>query len=245
MNNLRKTSPYSLNFDILKITALITMLLDHIGHVLFPHIIDLRIIGRVTFPLFAFLLCYHLAKKNIFKKYIKRLLPFALFSTLLLAPFDYQEKEYFQLNIFWSFLIAIFTLLIIEKISQEKVSPFLKFFISLLALILFGSLSYLCDYDLTGFILILSFYAYFKTNKKVFIFTSLIDAILLNAEHLFTYPRIVIPFILVSFLTTLYLLYQSQYIQENQKRFLKPWWLFYLFYPVHLLILYLIKIYYF
>ena len=165
------------------------MLLDHIGHVLFPYNIDLRIIGRVTFPLFAFLLCYHLAKKNIFKKYIKRLFPFAVFSTLLLAPFDYQIKGYFRFNIFWSFLIAIFTLLIIEKISQEKVNTFLKFFVSALALIFFGACSYLCDYELTGFILIISLYGYFKTNKKIFIYTSLIDAALVNCKNLFLYTK--------------------------------------------------------
>ena len=245
MNNIRKISTHSLNFDVLKIIALLTMLLDHIGHVLVPYNLELRIIGRATFPLFAFLLCYHLAKQNIFEKYIKRLFPFALFSTLLLAPFDYQIKGYFYLNIFWSFLMAIFALLIIEKIFKEKTSSWIKFFISALALIFFGACSYLCDYNLTGFILIISFYAYFKTNKKIFIYTSLIDATLVNCKNLFLYPNIVMPFILVTFLTTLYLLHQSKYIQKNQKRFLKPWWVFYLFYPIHFLIIYLIKIYYF
>ena len=40
---------------ILKILACLTMTADHIGAILFPGVIVLRAIGRVSFPLFAFL----------------------------------------------------------------------------------------------------------------------------------------------------------------------------------------------
>ena len=38
----------------IKIIALITMTVDHIGFILFPNIIWLRYIGRIAFPIFAF-----------------------------------------------------------------------------------------------------------------------------------------------------------------------------------------------
>ena len=40
----------------LKIIALLTMLIDHIGVLLFPDIAALRIIGRIAFPIFAYLI---------------------------------------------------------------------------------------------------------------------------------------------------------------------------------------------
>ena len=42
------------SFD-LKIIAIITMTIDHIGYFLFPGVEELRIIGRLAFPIFAFL----------------------------------------------------------------------------------------------------------------------------------------------------------------------------------------------
>lgn len=245
MLNIKKIATHSLNFDILKIVALITMVIDHIGYTLLPYNMDLRIIGRTTFPIFAFLLSYHLAKQSIFKKYIPRLFFFAVLSTLVIAPFDLKFNGYFKLNIFWSFLIAVLSLFIFDKISKEKTDKRLKLFIIALCFSFFGALSYLCDYKLTGFVLVLSLYFYFKTNNKIFFTTALIDSALINSDDLFFAPQIVVPFIVVTVLTTFYLLYQSKYIQKKQIRFLKPWWIFYLFYPVHFLILYLIKTYYF
>ena len=43
-----------LNNNVLKIIAAISMLLDHIGLILFPSIEIFRILGRIAFPIFAF-----------------------------------------------------------------------------------------------------------------------------------------------------------------------------------------------
>lgn len=45
---------FSLNGNELKILACVFMLIDHIGYILFPRIAILRIIGRLAFPIFAF-----------------------------------------------------------------------------------------------------------------------------------------------------------------------------------------------
>lgn len=245
MNKIMKLFSNSINLDVIKILALITMLIDHIGHILFPNIYWLRIIGRSTFPIFAFLISYHLATKNVFIKYIKRLLPFAILTTLFIAPFEVIIKDYFRFNILWSFLVAILALFVFEKVIKEKIHSYLKIFIISLSFILCGSLSYLCDYKLTGFLLLVFFYFYFKTNKKVFLFATLADAALLNSEYLFTYPKIVVPYVIVTFLTVLISIITAKYAPKKQKRFLKHWWIFYAIYPAHLLIIYLIKIIWF
>ena len=47
---------FGLSGNALKIIGAITMLIDHMGVVLFPGIAILRIIGRISFPIFAFMI---------------------------------------------------------------------------------------------------------------------------------------------------------------------------------------------
>lgn len=49
-------SPRGLNRDqgLVKAVAMVTMLIDHLGVVFFPRIIELRVFGRIAFPLFCF-----------------------------------------------------------------------------------------------------------------------------------------------------------------------------------------------
>ncbi len=47
---------YGINGNTLKIIAALTMLIDHIGYIFFPEIDLLRIIGRISFPIFAFMI---------------------------------------------------------------------------------------------------------------------------------------------------------------------------------------------
>lgn len=51
-----KTKICFLNGNSLKIIAAIAMLIDHIGYLLFPQYDALRIIGRIAFPIFAFMI---------------------------------------------------------------------------------------------------------------------------------------------------------------------------------------------
>lgn len=46
----------NLNTDMLKIIAIISMLIDHIGHVFFPEEAAFRWIGRLAFPIFSYCL---------------------------------------------------------------------------------------------------------------------------------------------------------------------------------------------
>ena len=51
-----------LNNNQLKVIAMLSMLIDHIGVQLFPNCIVLRIIGRISFPIFAYMIaegCFH------------------------------------------------------------------------------------------------------------------------------------------------------------------------------------------
>ncbi len=42
--------------ELLKIIAIVTMVSDHIGKILYPELLLLQIIGRLSFPIFAYLI---------------------------------------------------------------------------------------------------------------------------------------------------------------------------------------------
>ena len=91
MNNKRVINS---NTTFLKIIAIISMTLDHIGIIFFPNIIFFRIIGRMSFPLFAYCTASGcIFTKNI-KKYILRLFVLGFISQpiLLMATLDGNTK---------------------------------------------------------------------------------------------------------------------------------------------------------
>ena len=65
---------------LLQLTALMTMTIDHIGYRLFPGTELLRMIGRLSFPLFVFMLTEGFVYTGSQKNYLKRLALFALLS---------------------------------------------------------------------------------------------------------------------------------------------------------------------
>lgn len=72
--------------EVLKLIACITMLIDHTGAVLFPESLWLRMIGRLAFPIYCFLLVEGMRKTRSPGKYLIR-----LFVAIFLAeiPFDF------------------------------------------------------------------------------------------------------------------------------------------------------------
>ena len=62
----------------LKIIAITSMLIDHIGSVLLPDYNILRIIGRLSFPIFAFLVVEGYFHTRDVKKYLQRLFVFGV-----------------------------------------------------------------------------------------------------------------------------------------------------------------------
>lgn len=70
---------------ILKLFAVVTMVVDHTGAVIFPENGDLRVVGRLAFPIFCFLLSEGFVHTRSVPKYLMRLGLFALISEI---PFN-------------------------------------------------------------------------------------------------------------------------------------------------------------
>ncbi|HJA92286.1 MAG TPA: conjugal transfer protein TraX [Candidatus Eisenbergiella merdipullorum] len=126
---LSLTREGGISADFLKTVALVTMLIDHIGAGILERIlIDgrvtdaalygkiyhvdsiLRIIGRISFPLFCFLLVEGYLHTRSRAKYALRLLLFALLSEI---PFDLVFSGSLNpdsQNVFWTLLIGLLTI---------------------------------------------------------------------------------------------------------------------------------------
>lgn len=97
-----------LDANALKLIALLSMTIDHVGVCLFPDQILLRCIGRLAFPIYAFLLTQGFIHTRNVKKYLLRLGLLALISEVPFnlvcsgRPFLGMLKM-FSLLYFWGF----------------------------------------------------------------------------------------------------------------------------------------------
>jgi len=117
-----------LNGFWLRIIALVTMTIDHIGVLLdFRKFFILRILGRISLPLFIFLSVEGALKTHNKKKYFIRILILLIFTSIALfvMPFfgsAFQQIAYTSGNIFFDLLFAILCVWILDS-KNKKIKP--------------------------------------------------------------------------------------------------------------------------
>lgn len=210
---------YGINGFTLKWIAIITMLIDHIGAILYPQYLVLRMIGRIAFPIFCFLLVEGALHTHNIHRYEGRLLLFALISEL---PFDYAFYGGVNIEHQNVFFTLFFGLLMLEVLKSER--NVLYSVLATIGAILLAEMM-ATDYGAGGILIILCFYL--LRNRQV---EKQVAFVAMNSLYygwgVQTYAGLAaIPM----------LLYQGE--QGPKMKYF-----FYLFYPAHLLILYLITI---
>ena len=106
----------------LKLIACVTMLLDHIGAVFVPGY-SLRIIGRLAFPIYCFLLAEGLARSRNLKKYGIRL---AIGAVLSEMPFDllfFGRLTLAHQSVMLTLLLGYFMYLWMKKMPKNPLIP--------------------------------------------------------------------------------------------------------------------------
>ena len=219
----------SINQDVLKIIALISMTIDHIA-LIFPFIPFAwlgRYVGRISLPIFAFLLMKHLSQQHIYKKYIIRLSFFGVLSFFILKPFQIQLgfPLALPLNILISFLLAVFALKIFSWLHQRKMNLFLKIPFFLISFSILAFFSWGSQYGVIGFCYLLLLYSYFEKLDRYKTLLILMSSFFLNTQG---YQGV------ISFVAT-YLLLNVDF-NKVYPRLIKRWYIFYLYYPLHLLL---------
>jgi len=221
-----------LSSNVLKIIALISMTIDHMGLILFPNIIIFRCIGRIAFPVFAYFIAegaYY--TKNYFKYFIKLF----IFGLLFFAVYFFVFKLIY-FSIFIGFSLSLILIYIYKMFLNEK-RNFNKIIYIILILFLIVNIYILCefvkiDYGFIGVIIpfILYLVKYKNIKLMVLLVMLLINCFFFNKHTLLNmtlYSLISIPLL-------------SLYNGKRGKYNLK--YLFYYYYPIHLVLLYLIKI---
>lgn len=227
----KKYFSFSINQDVLKIYALIAMTVDHYAMIFSPHYAKIcRIYGRFAFPIFSFLIMYHLAEKQIFKKYITRLSIFGVLSALVVFPF----QTTFSLNIFFTFLWPIISLYLFKQINNDKMPTFVKIYLYALTIVIMASLSCLSSYFLYGYFYLLGLY-FFLRKPNCFLYIAVLAlAFFMNYDDIWGIWGMI-----TSCLTT-FLLLQID-MGKKYPRLLSIRYFFYFYYPFHLFCLYIIK----
>ncbi len=214
---------------ILKLIAIITMVIDHTGSVLFPDVFVFRLIGRIAFPIFAFLTAEACRKTSNPERHLLRLGLFALISEI---PFDMAIEGvpfyWAHQNVFFTLFLASATIYCCEKLKGKAywMAPFLAGFI--LGEFVAG------DYGGLGVALI---FAIFYSKAKWQIALALIGINLLFVfSNILAYHEVT----LWGTMQAWAVLALVPIFCYNGERGPKHQLFFYLFYPCHLILLYLI-----
>ncbi len=141
------------NGDFLKFVAMLTMLIDHIGYLFFPSAIWLRVIGRISFPIFAFLIARGYRFTSNKQKYALRLLIFGFVAQIPYAYFVPGK---------WNIMFTLFIGLIIIELFESKYRP-LSFL-----LLLIGS-PFPVSYGIYGLAMILVFHMTYGSDDRTIV----------------------------------------------------------------------------
>lgn len=233
----------------LKIIAMAAMLIDHIGAAILARMLlavttsaegvdavliqqwtlhyaeiyrvysVLRLIGRIAFPIFCFLLVEGFRHTHNPRKYAMRLFLFAAISEI---PFDlaFSAKvlEFEHQNVFFTLAIGFVTMIVYKRVEEKEYQNQFVWFLLRIVTVLTGA----CmaemlhtDYGMMGVLVIIVFYMA-RQNR----FYQIACGMVLFIENITAW---------FAFLPIL---------AYNGKRGLDVKWVFYVFYPAHLLILY-------
>lgn len=99
----------------LKLIALLTMTVDHIGHLLYPHVAVLRIIGRLAMPIFAYMIAEGCRYTHSMGKYFAGVAGIGAAAQLVAWLVAGTMRQ----NMLISFALAIGTIRLIQ-LAQEK-----------------------------------------------------------------------------------------------------------------------------
>ena len=236
-----------LDGTMLKLIAMVAMVFDHVGDNFFPDQVWMRVIGRIAMPIFAFCIAEGFSHTRDQKKYLLRMVVFALVSEI---PFDLvtagKVLEFSHQNIMFTFSWAILGLLLYEKLTRraEKVrndqkqvtqgqarerqmmvkTGFIQGFVILLAFIALSIFLGL-DYNFLAVSLIFIFYLLRDKALSLRNLAGMAIHVLLRNMGIYWFG-------LLGFLPLFF-------YSGKKGKGLK--WLFYTFYPGHLFLIYLLR----
>ena len=234
---------FELTAAVLHIIAMTLMLMDHLWATLLPAREWLTCAGRVAFPIFAFMAVEGYFHTRSFKKYILRMLLFAVLSEI---PFDlmYGGTWFYPVhqNVLWTFLLGLLGVWLMEQV-RKKGKTWMYLLVCVLVVPAGLVLGTLCMVDYYGVGVLTVFVFYFLHGRKWWYFLGQLAALYwLNVELLggLMYPVQLfgMEFELCQQGLALLALIPIWLYRGRQGYHSKPFqYLCYAFYPVHILLL--------
>ncbi len=234
-----------LTSNMLRTIAVVLMLSDHIWATVMSFGNWMTYIGRMAFPIFAFQIAEGFVHTSNFKKYALRLLGFAVITEI---PFNlfYSSRWFnpYHQNVLFTLLLGLLAISVIDKARKKLTVKTVALSVLWLLLICVASVLGFVDYGFTGMITVVMFYL-----LRDFPFAWLAQLVAMVLINIVFFEGQVVP---VEIFGKMFEIPTQGYAVFA----LIPIWLyggrkgrsskimqygFYAFYPVHMLILYLIK----
>ena len=140
--------------SVLKWIAVLTMVIDHVGAILFPDQIWMRVIGRVAFPVYAYCLAEGFRYTSDYRRYLGRL---ALFAILSEIPFDLAfygvPFSFAHQNVFFTLTLGLILLWVLERFREQ-----LLLCAGACAVLCFLAQALHMDYGAGGLLMVFAFY---------------------------------------------------------------------------------------
>lgn len=258
----------------LKIIAIVTMLIDHIGATLISPSLHpqayliCRSIGRLAFPIFVFLIVEGFHHTHDIKKYLKRLGIFALISEI---PFDLAfyhlhsganfitdfrnlynvpshtinsnqleqvlERLNANQNVFFTLFLGLLLIYLMSLVEKNLKSVLLGNLVDAALTILICAVAFFMktDYDIAGILMIVAFYLFRGSKALLSICLFIICGTILSQLDYYKETGNVLA--IIPMLATFAIIPIAFY---NGKKGKDIKYFFYIFYPAHLLLLFLI-----
>ena len=234
---------FGLSSAALKIIALVSMTCDHVSYImsrfgltaqgpLIAGIPILRIIGRLAFPLYAFMMAQGAKYTRDINKYLKRLFIFALISEI---PFDIAAKlsspleiiEFTYQNVYFTLLLGLAAIKVHKILEEKGKAP-----LSVLTAAGLAAIAYFMktDYSWSGVVCIYIMYLVQDTDIRIKI-PAMAAAILPTVFSMMNFNK---SQLFAFFALIPILLYNGKPGRRMNRTF------FYAYYPAHLLIIYVI-----
>ena len=214
----------SIQADWVKLWALIAMTADHIDRIITHTEWIGNTIGRMAFPIFAYLIITNYCTVHPFKKYVVRLGFFSVFTELLLYHFRPSS------NILLTFLWVLIYLEAGEYICKKTKSPLWQGYWMSFLFFLMLPLILSANYSLFGFLFMMALYAYHKSPSKMNYAAVLLAGASMNFYSVWS--------VLFTLITLIMLLSGIKIVKGLR---LIKWWGFYFYYPLHILLLCCLK----
>ena len=210
----------------LKIIALVTMTLDHIGAYLFPSVLWLRLVGRLAFPIFAYMIAEGCRYTRSLGKYFATMAVFAF----VVQGVDFLARDSLYMSILVTFTLSISLVWLFQKAEKTK-NPLW----AILLVLWLAGVDFICrmlpkllpgfqvDYGLIGVLIPWGLYLVRNKKYRLLLLAVFLAVLALDSYYVQWYALLAVP---------LLALYNGQRGKRNLK------WLFYIYYPAHLVAIY-------